>query len=465
MADQEQKTYTPEEAAVILKKAAQEKISAFEADLRELRGRELRKALAAKSLVPPHKHTTGTTASGGVEDVAPGRLDKGVPEDHEAKIAAQDKKMPKPIRDMMSPPDKATQTLFEDPEPKVLHPSDKKKVKKEEKSEETSSPDAGPHEETPGELSKNQLMGYGPGAPPPMPSLQMASKEAPAAKAELCKDCGKMHLGKCGDIKVMDKAMLSDAKGNQSDNGIRPDSKLPGDAPEKEISADGSGGKIKKGKSLKGLQKSARESLRKGMPFGDGIKPGSGTPAGTVKAEPPMAQPPSGKNPSTHMPASKPGTMMKQVDSVVVHGKTQKPKLPVSQRDYTAKVGKDKAVFQTKKSELEKAGLPATPKAQSQQHAMMAGSKNAVSAPAVAAPGPKLPGADVQAQRAQTHQSALAGAFQPKGPVNSGLELDLPKKPGALASPKAAGIAAAPMKPAAKKPGIFGRLMGKTEKK
>jgi len=54
-----------------------------------------------------------------------------VPDEHKAKIAGQDAKMPKPMKDVMSPkaPDKATQTLFEDPEPKVLHPSDKKSKK------------------------------------------------------------------------------------------------------------------------------------------------------------------------------------------------------------------------------------------------------------------------------------------------------------------------------------------------
>jgi hypothetical protein len=39
------------------------------------------------------------------------------------------------------------------------------------------------------------------------------------------------------------------------------------------------------------------------MPFGNGIKPGSGTPAGMVKAGPPMARPPGGGQPGSTAPA------------------------------------------------------------------------------------------------------------------------------------------------------------------
>src|SRR6185369_13839823 len=70
VADQN-KEYTPEEAAEVLKKAVKEKISSFEADLRELRARELK-----KGLIPPHKHNTGLTVSAGVEDVAGAKMKK-----------------------------------------------------------------------------------------------------------------------------------------------------------------------------------------------------------------------------------------------------------------------------------------------------------------------------------------------------------------------------------------------------
>jgi hypothetical protein len=81
--------------------------------------------------------------------------------------------------------------------------------------------------------------------------------------------------------------------------------------------------------------------------------------------------------------------------------------------------------------------------------------------------------------RSADFSAAMSGAFQPKGPVTSGLQLDKPKAPGAapamakpaapagLKSPKAAGVtqSAGPVMNAARpapaaKPGIFGRLFG-----
>jgi len=59
-----EKTYTVEELLAAWKKVEAEKIQKFEAELKMLRARELKKAL-----VPPHKHDEGTTASGGIEDV------------------------------------------------------------------------------------------------------------------------------------------------------------------------------------------------------------------------------------------------------------------------------------------------------------------------------------------------------------------------------------------------------------
>ena len=97
-------------------------------------------------------------------------------------------------------------------------------------------------------------------------------------KEELCKKCGKSHdLAKgCTPEHLMDKSMLRDSKGKEKDNGIHPDSTLPEDKKSKELSADGSGGDIKKGKAL------------------------------NKAVQPPVAKPPSGKNMATHVPTSKP---------------------------------------------------------------------------------------------------------------------------------------------------------------
>lgn len=236
--------------------------------------------------------------------------------------------------------------------------------------------------------------------------------------------------------------------------------------------------------------------------------PGSGgikLPGSKLKknAAPPMAKPPSGKNMGTAVPTSAPKApamkppamkaedlnMEKGVDKMVVHG--DKPKAPIAGADFTASKQGDKAIYEAKKPELAKAGLPAAPKAQMAQHANIMGSKAAAPGAAPAG-GVKLPGAHLQAQRASGFQAAAAGAFQPKGPINSGLELApkagaAPKLPGAggppkpasplgLASPKAAGATRAPgaggppkpapapgmvaAKPAGAKPGIFGKLFG-----
>lgn len=189
--------FTDQQAAQIVLEYGRKRFEQITKNLRELRDAELKKAL-----VPPHKHTVGTTSTAGVEDVPPGKV----------------------------------------------NPRGKNDALKEESSmtEESSHRS----EETSGEISPDDL-----------------------SKEELCKKCGKPHdLSKGCD--GMGKAMLKDSKGKEKDNGIHPESVLPEDAKSKEISADGSGGQIKKGK--------------------------------VAKANPPMAKPPGGKNMGTHVPVSKP---------------------------------------------------------------------------------------------------------------------------------------------------------------
>lgn len=227
------------------------------------------------------------------------------------------------------------------------------------------------------------------------PSMSSGTGAPAMAMSEKCTKCGDMHEA-VKKCGEMTKADLVSEKGKRTDNHTVPSAKLPDDAKSKQVN--------------EGTAKN---------PASGGIKlPGSNL----KKATPPMAKPPSGQNMGTKVP-------------------TSAPKAPAM-----------------KSEELEKVGLPASPKAQAQQHALHVGSK-AVS-PAGAPAPVKLPGQEVQAQRAQGFQAAAAGAFEPKGPVSSGLEL-APKPKVGLASPKAAGAtrtAAAPVRP-----GIFGKLFGKAE--
>lgn len=282
--------FTPEEAAQIVLTYGQQKFEAMVKNLRALRAAEL-----SKAIVPPHKHTVGTTSSSGVEDVPPGKL----------------------------------------------NPKGKDDVLKEELSAHRS-------EETSGETSPDDLK-----------------------KEELCKKCGKTHdLSKGCDGLDMTKAMLKDAKGKEKDNGIHPESVLPEDAKSKEVSADGSGGDIKKGK--------------------------------VAKANPPMAKPPSGKNMGTHVPTSKPTApaMAKEVKEMVVHGST-KPKPPPKDADYKVKQDGEKTSY-VRKEELDK-GVMADIARQN--------SPPVPDAPA-AAPLPPSPTPAQHANRAAEFASFMPGAGQ-----------------------------------------------------
>lgn len=273
-------------------------------------------------------------------------------------------------------------------------------------------------------------------------------KQKAVQKSDTCDKCMKATaLCKC-----MKKFDLVSEKGKRTDNHTVSGSKLPDDAKSKEINKDGGSGGIK----LPG------SSLKKSAPPPAPTKPKKPVvlfagPDPERKAElekaatPPMAKPPSGKNMGTAVPTSapKPPAMAKPAAPAG-------PKLPTMKAEL----------------DLEKAGLPGQPKAQMAQHANIVGSKAAVPAP----PPAPLPNATAHAARASEFTQAAAGAFQPKGPINSGLAL-APKPgislPGAgLKSPKAAGVtrgavAAGPVqnaaRPTAQRPGIFGKLFGKAE--
>lgn len=223
-------------------------------------------------------------------------------------------------------------------------------------------------------------------------------EETTMAKEELCKDCGKSHgLDKC-----MGKAELVDSKGKRSSNSERSDASMPDDKGGKPVTTNdkGTGGKITKmAKSLNDLQKAAKKGTKKPTkPVVMTVGPDVERKAELDKAQPPMAKPPSGANMATAVPMS-----------------NVKPPKP-------AQSGLGKGVM----SDIAQKNSPPGP------------------APVASGVPAKMPTPAAHAARAATHTQALAGAFQPKGPVVSGLE---------LASPKAAGIAP--------KPGIFGRLAAK----
>jgi hypothetical protein len=126
------------------------------------------------------------------------------------------------------------------------------------------------------------------------------------------------------------------------------------------------------------------------------------------KAEPPMAKPPSGVNMATKVPTSAP----------------KAPKMgggmPKMAKDDSIAAGGDVSIQKGVLSDI------ATKDAESR------------GAPVHAVPAKhtKMPSPEEHAVRAATHQAAMQGAFQPKGPVQSGLELARP--PG--------------------RPGVFGRI-------
>jgi hypothetical protein len=336
------KTFTPDEAAAIASEFFHKRMHELSKHVKDLRQRELAKAdkKLSKAIIPPHKHTPGMSAGGGIEDV-----------------------------------------------PGANPPGKKDAMKAEESS----------HEESSGEISADDM-----------------------EKALLCKKCGKSHeLEKgCGEL---DKAMLKDAKGKEKDNGIHPDSTLPEDKKSEEVSADGSGGDVKKGKKVKkslaeirtlakaynspsmvhGSTPPVKGSQPKPQPVSDADheadKKAAGIKKTAKKAEPPMAKPPSGKNMATHVPTST----------------TAKPPAP--------------ALGKGVMSDIARQNSPPVPGA-------------------AAEPKVQMPTPEQHAARAQQFSDfGPAQTFQPQ--------------PKGLPQPKAAGVAAAP----AKKPGIFGRLMGKSE--
>lgn len=157
-----EKTYSIQEAAEILKKAAADKIKALEAELQDLRKRELAKGAA----VPPHKGHTGSPASLGTEDVGASKHAGGVNKDNLSGKTANFKDL-KGEQNLVS---KVTPSEYGTPGEKAkVHATAKK-----------------------GEMSAEE-------------SSEGSKEESTMAKAMLCKKCGKSHMAK---IDCMAKAEL-----------------------------------------------------------------------------------------------------------------------------------------------------------------------------------------------------------------------------------------------------------------
>jgi len=255
-------------------------------------------------------------------------------------------------------------------------------------------------------------------------AVRNASSGKPWLKAELCKGCGKSHTEKaCAMAKEED---FVNVDGKKSTKGVAAKAKLPktdddlgpgmsGPA-SKEMSAGGSGGEIKKGKL------------------------GKADPLATAKPKPPV------KKPKPVVMEASPDAERKAEASASASASMVKAALPpmakppgggIKAAAPTAKVGAPKVAGVPSAPPLGKAALPAAG-AQMAQHAQVAGSKAAAqgaAAPKAAAPTP-MPTPSQHAGRAAEHQAAMGGAFQPKGPVVSGLEL-APKKPAGMAAPAA----------------------------
>lgn len=338
-------------------------------------------------------------------------------------------------------------------------------------------------------------------------------------KSEMCKNCGGMHdkMAKCGEMMVV-KADLVDEKGNHTSNSTLSPPKDGAKAPKVSAKGSGGsilpGAKLKKaltagmassapgtkvndlGKEELGFNKLKNKlAHQKGVsnPAAVAAKIGRekyGQKEMTHRAEEAKkSEAPEVKNPSVAMSGNmKPSKVpFKGSNGGEVHKAEPLSKPPVSQAQRAAmgaaasghstlgipkSVGKefidaDKGgkLPEHKKAEPPMAKPPSgknmgtsVPTSKPGLTKMAPASDKARMDPAQTKPagsGVKLPGQNVQAGRAKAYGAAMAGEFQPKAPVSSGLELDKP-----AAKPAAKPVAPA-AKPAVQPKGIFAKLLGR----
>ncbi len=208
-------------------------------------------------------------------------------------------------------------------------------------------------------------------------SLQLS--EEPAVKGEMCKGCGEMHKAgaACMSKDEVDGRNKVSTKKQPMPNA--PGAKMPPEAPKKVKSQD--------------------DNKVKANPLGKGAVPEAKPPSGKTPGGPAGATPPMASN------TSKPGLNKDDI---------------ASQQLMAPKPG-------VVKEELDKAAL----NPQMQQHALIDASRQAAAKPAVppvAAPRPPTLTHPSDMSRANAYSAAQAGAFQPAGPVKSGLQLQGPPK-------------------------------------
>lgn len=364
-------TFTSEEAAQVAAEFFRQRVDELAKHLRELRDRELKKTGAG--IVPPHKLSdSNNTAESGTVGV-PGNMNN-----------------PRGKKDALKAAPKMEETSGDHAPEETSgdHPPEETSVEKSEKTKEEVYRERFNQEQQVKAKAKENAADRKVWDE----HNERKTNERNLTKEELCKKCGKSHDLEKGCTPLdMDKAMLKDSKGKEKDNGIHPDSVLPDDKTSEEVSADGSGGQIKKGK---GLKKAVAVPTAK-PPSGNLQTPVSGQ----APKNPAMDAKPVAKGSKTMtVPASKPRNNI-----AVAHSKrggagagAHSDKRPsagpsASEWDYEDSPA-------PKKEDLDKAGLSTEAK----QHGIMEGSRQAAQATAAPAKPVVLPSPKEQEARAST---------------------------------------------------------------
>jgi hypothetical protein len=416
VANQDEKMLTIIEAAEVLKKSAQDKIKVFEAEIKEFRARELKKAL-----VPPHKHTQAMSVGAGVEDVPAGKLKQAEAMAFPAK--------PMPFGNGIKAGSGTPAGVMKDEE-------------SEGSSSEESSMDKA-------ELCKKCGQGHG-------------LDKACMTKAMLSDSKGKVtDNGIHPDAKLPSDKKEETVEASGSGGQIKTAKSL------KSMQKAAMAMTVKKAEPKEEML--SQISSLNPKKFNEGMRKesckGCGAPTVTIgpkhdvtcqkcagrtkKAEPPMAKPPGGKNMATHIPASKPmappamkaegevasgvtgsipsarmDAVAKSVDKVIVpkSSKPQLPKVPGKERDYNVKTTANTTEY------IKKAGL----------------------------------GMAAAAQRADPLSHSFADAQAAKAPAPAPKPMPSPSEHSARAAGFAEGLGQPSFQPS--RPGIFGRMDSKMKK-
>lgn len=432
-----EKTYTPQEAVEILKKAAADKIKVMESKLQDLRKREQ----LSKGLVPPHKHNTGSPASAGMEDVPPSKLNPPGKNDKLVGGTATQKGE----ESSAHPPEETSGEISADDMAKAL--LCKKCGKSHDLEKGCDGMGKAELVDAKGNTKSNSEVSAATMPDDESKHVNKPTKSKPGSGGVITK--GK-SLGKSlGEIRSLAKTAGGPPTAKPP-SGTNMATKVPTSAPK-----------------APAMAKEAMDNRHGVQAWKDSAKRVAATKPTEARISSASDEAWSHdfdrddarKQVKQHVNAGQRDSVVKAVDKIVVP-KSQKPKVPSAERDHTVQVSKDKTVYE-KKPELEKGVL-----------ADIARKNNA------GAPTPKDPGANVklpspaqQEGRANMFGAAMAGEYQPPAATPAKMATaPAPAKPvSGLASPKAAGItpkpamSAGPVMNAARpsKPGIFGRLLGK----